>query len=658
DEGASDLAGAATENAVDDVTPAQDTPATGQIVFSDVDAGDTPDASVSTAAADVGLVYTPDGGAPSALPVGLDADAIREAFSITTAGAWTYDPSGLDLEALGSGDTIELTYSVVVTDDEGLTDTVDVVITITGTNDAPVAVADTNATDPVVEAGVIAGDALAAGNVLTNDTDVDTGATKLVSAVNGLGTNVGAAVGGTYGSVTINADGSYSYSLNNADADTNALYQGQVVQDQFTYTMVDDFGATSTTTLTITITGTNDAPTVTALTGSVGEDGPTFSQNLLSGAADVDAGTTLNVVNADTSVTTSDGRTLTLGTHYTVSGSTFALTSAGFALFNSMPAGDTDTLVFHFGVSDSITTTPNTLTVTVNGAAEAAPTPVANDDVLYISSGTNPTTFSLSSFLGNDVLNGATFSIAAGQSATYDATTQTITLSSANPAPFTYTLTNAGGTDTATVTINVVQVTGGADPINLSADTYAASYFDLKNGADSFTGSIVIIGAGGDDRVFGGAADDKLDTKGGNNVMTGDAGSDDFILTNWSGMTNHVTDFEAGTSSTTVDQLHIDVGSLANEFSVGNNNTTIDAGELFINSTTSFANTAAVQAYIDSQAVSQGAMFVVYNAALGHAAVYYDANPSVAGGAVLVTELDNISLAGLGNVNSGDFLFI
>jgi VCBS repeat-containing protein len=136
--GTSDVTGAVTENAADDTTPSQNTPATGQIDFSDVDTGDTPEATVSTAAGDVVLVYTPQGGSPGALPAGLDAAAIRGAFSIGTDGAWTYDASALDLEALGAGDTIKLTYTVVVTDDLGATDTVPVVITITGTNDAPV----------------------------------------------------------------------------------------------------------------------------------------------------------------------------------------------------------------------------------------------------------------------------------------------------------------------------------------------------------------------------------------------------------------------------------------------------------------------------------------------------------------------------------------
>ena len=64
---------------------------------------------------------------------------------------------------------------------------------------------------------------------------------------------------GTYGSVTINSDGSYTYTLDNTDAQTNALAQGESVTDVFSYTVTDG-GATDTATLTITITGTNDGP--------------------------------------------------------------------------------------------------------------------------------------------------------------------------------------------------------------------------------------------------------------------------------------------------------------------------------------------------------------------------------------------------------------
>ena len=58
----------------------------------------------------------------------------------------------------------------------------------------------------------------ATGNVLTNDTDVDAGDTKTVSAVNGVAGNVGASVAGTYGSVVIGSNGAYTYTLNNGSA--------------------------------------------------------------------------------------------------------------------------------------------------------------------------------------------------------------------------------------------------------------------------------------------------------------------------------------------------------------------------------------------------------------------------------------------------------
>jgi hypothetical protein len=49
----------------------------------------------------------------------------------------------------------------------------------------------------------------------------------------------------------------------------------------------------------------------------------------------------------------------------------------------------------------------------------------------------------------------------------------------------------------------------------------------------------------------------------------------------------------------------------------------------------------------------------VFNKQLGNAGVYYDANPSAAGGAVLIAELDNIpNASGLNGGNVGDFFFI
>src|SRR5690606_5190010 len=74
---------------------------------------------------------------------------------------------------------------------------------------------------------------------------------------------VGAGAAGAQGTLTLNADGSYSYALNNMDPAVQALTTGQTLTETFTYTITDGDNDTSTTTLTITINGANDTPTLT-----------------------------------------------------------------------------------------------------------------------------------------------------------------------------------------------------------------------------------------------------------------------------------------------------------------------------------------------------------------------------------------------------------
>ncbi len=127
------------------------------------------------------------------------------------------------------------------------TDSLDILITDTG----PQAVNDTNT---VREDGPVT----ASANVLANDTRAADGGS--VSAVNGAAGSVAAPTAGTYGSVVINADGSYTYTLNNALPAVQALLDGQSLTDSFTYTLSDTDGTSSTATLTVTIEGRTDGP--------------------------------------------------------------------------------------------------------------------------------------------------------------------------------------------------------------------------------------------------------------------------------------------------------------------------------------------------------------------------------------------------------------
>ncbi|AMC34710.1 retention module-containing protein [Janthinobacterium sp. B9-8] len=95
------------------------------------------------------------------------------------------------------------------------------------------------------------------GNVLSNDVDVD-GDKLVVQAINNNATNVGKAISGQFGLLTINADGSYSYTLDNSNPRVNALNDRDTLSEKFSYTVSDGKGGTSTATLTINIQGNTD----------------------------------------------------------------------------------------------------------------------------------------------------------------------------------------------------------------------------------------------------------------------------------------------------------------------------------------------------------------------------------------------------------------
>ena len=182
---------------------------------------------------------------------------------------WTFDVHDSYLDSMAEGETIVQTYTVNVTDNHGATASHDVVITIQGTNDAPVATADVNF---VTEAGVdVPAAANLHGNVLDNDADVDHGASLAVVGImsNNLGTddssfnsNDRLVLRGEYGRLSMDENGNYRYNLLDNDPDTNALKQGEEVNDVFTYRVSDGQGGFDTQTLTIHITGTNDAPVI------------------------------------------------------------------------------------------------------------------------------------------------------------------------------------------------------------------------------------------------------------------------------------------------------------------------------------------------------------------------------------------------------------
>ena len=115
-------------------------------------------------------------------------------------------------------------------------------------NDAPVATDDTAA---VVEYATVSGSVLT-GAGADQDADGDTLAVSQVSGASGSFA-AGAAVAGRFGTLTLLANGSFSYVADNAET----LAAGQSGLDVFTYTVSDGKGGTDTATLTISVSGTN-----------------------------------------------------------------------------------------------------------------------------------------------------------------------------------------------------------------------------------------------------------------------------------------------------------------------------------------------------------------------------------------------------------------
>ena len=189
---------------------------------------------------------------------------------------FSYRAADNSFDFLAAGEKLTITYDISVTDEHNVASTEPVTITVTGSNDTPVAFADSDI-GHIIEAGndvnnnVIAGVSTATGDVLSNDTDVDISDThSVIGVVKGtvsgvLTTGVGTTIVGTYGSLVLNDNGTWTYTLDNTNPLTDALAQGTHASDIFSYTESDHHGGASTTTLTIDVTGTNDRPTLDAV---------------------------------------------------------------------------------------------------------------------------------------------------------------------------------------------------------------------------------------------------------------------------------------------------------------------------------------------------------------------------------------------------------
>ncbi|MGB5213034.1 MAG: VCBS domain-containing protein, partial [Anderseniella sp.] len=182
---------------------------------------------------------------------------------------------------------------------------------------------------------------------------------------------------GTFGSVTIDAAGAWTYTLDNANAAVQALPFGATMNDTVTVTAIDG----TTHDITITITGTDDAAVIAGVdTGNVTEDG---------GALQVTTGTlTISDIDTGEELFTNGNVAGTYGS-LAIDGSgnwTYTLDNAN-ATVQALAPNDTINDVVTVTAVDGTT---HDITVTINGtndatvAADEAPVVVAPGQTVNI----------------------------------------------------------------------------------------------------------------------------------------------------------------------------------------------------------------------------------------------------------------------------------
>jgi VCBS repeat-containing protein len=319
-----------------------------------------------------------------------DADSPAEDFTVTSEttdpiiglygtltmglnGDYTYvlDNANPDVDALNVGDSLQDVFSYTMSDNDAVdpkSATSTLTITINGTNDAPVAVADVMAGDKGLEA---VPSAPIVGNVLVNDTDVDSVQADFTVTSASVDPIVG-----TYGSLILNADGSYTYAIDDANPAVDALHVGESLQDVFNYTMSDNNPTepkTSNSTLTITINGVNNAPVAVADTNAGNEGNETIPSepvtgNVLSNDTDVDnlsSGFTVTTASVDPIVGNYGSLMLNANGSYS-----YVIDDAN-PVVDALNVGQSVQDVFNYTMSDNDAIDPktasSTLTITING---------------------------------------------------------------------------------------------------------------------------------------------------------------------------------------------------------------------------------------------------------------------------------------------------
>ncbi len=214
--------------------------------------------------------------------------------------------------------------------------------------------------DPVDDFGTVRENSSVNIDALANDKFADLAGAKTVEVTQG-----------EKGSVEINPDGTLKYTPH-----VDWLGEGETTTDTFTYTVKTVAGNYETANVTVTITGTNDAPEISVITGSVTEDVTLISSGnvITEHVTDLDATDTHTIIKVD-------GAESKVGQEITGTYGTIVINTDGSYIYKlnndadsvqSLGEGETYDEIFSVTVSDGHggEATQN-ITITVNGTNDA-----------------------------------------------------------------------------------------------------------------------------------------------------------------------------------------------------------------------------------------------------------------------------------------------
>jgi VCBS repeat-containing protein len=296
-------------------------------------------------------------------------------LTMNVDGSFSYDPNGA-FDYLPSGMTATDNATYTATDGLLESNLQNLIVTVQGRNDAPVAVNDSVTTDEDTP--------LNSSSVLANDIDPDAGAVLSVAQVNGSVGNVGTQITLASGALlTVNANGTSSYNPNGA---FELLHGGQQALDSFTYAATDGQGGLATATVNVTVAGVNDAPVA------------------VNDSYNVVAGETLTVPAPGVLANDTDAEHDPLAALFKFGSDPHGVFSLNLdGSFDYTPdAGFTGTDTFFYTADDGHFGLSNTGTITINVTAPINHAPVAVDDNYNVGAGNTLTVPASLGVLAND----------------------------------------------------------------------------------------------------------------------------------------------------------------------------------------------------------------------------------------------------------------